>query len=172
MNRTVDGANQIDRFVAMHLFDTTAPTKPYTAPLVEPYANAALGLTGPPASATVEERARSYLHANCGFCHRPDVNDTGFDFRYALTLFQTGICNLTQQNGIPGMTSQTLVDFVPGKHADSALWIRMGIAVPASDSGELQDVGRMPPLSSFEVDQQAHDLIGAWIDSVSTCPTK
>ena len=49
--------------------------------LVEPYANAALGLAGPRAGATTDEEARSYLSANCGFCHRPDVNDQGFDLR-------------------------------------------------------------------------------------------
>jgi hypothetical protein len=172
MNRVVNGKNQIDSFVAMHLFDATAPQPPYAAPLVEPYANAALGLTGPPAGATAEQAARSYLGANCGFCHRPDVNDQGFDLRHALSLYQTGICNLMQQNGIPGLTDQTLLDFAPGKHADSALWIRMSTPVLADNPNELDDVGRMPPVASFVVDQQALDLVGGWIDSVGSCPTK
>jgi cytochrome c551/c552 len=170
MNRVVDGGNQIDTFVALGLFDDTAPTAPYAAPLVEPYANAALGLAGPPAGATLEQQARSYLAANCAFCHRPDVNDQGFDLRYALSLHDTGICNLAQQNGIPGMTGTALVDFAPGDHASSAMWIRMGIAVPSSDPGEVTDVGRMPPVASFAVDPQATALIGQWIDSVTSCP--
>ncbi len=61
MNREVDGGNQIDAFIAKKLFDKTAPTKPYAAATVEPYANAALGLAGPLASATLDEKARSYL---------------------------------------------------------------------------------------------------------------
>jgi cytochrome c551/c552 len=170
MNREVDGGNQIDKFVAMGLFDDTAPTRPYAAPLVEPYANAALGLAGPPAGATVDQEARSYLSANCGFCHRPDVNDQGFDLRAGLTLYQTGICNLTQQNGIPGMTTQTLVDFAPGDHAASAMWIRMNTPVPASDPNEVDDVGRMPSVGSFVVDPQATDLVKSWIDSTTSCP--
>jgi hypothetical protein len=170
MNRVVDGGNQIDTFVALGLFDDTAPTAPYAAPLVEPYANPPLGLAGPPAGATLEQQARSYLAANCGFCHRPDVNDQGFDLRYALSLHETGICNLDQQNGIPGMTGATLVDFAPGDHASSAMWIRMGIGVPSSDPGEVTDVGRMPPVASFAVDPQATALIGQWIDSVTSCP--
>jgi hypothetical protein len=170
MNRVVNGANQIDTFEAMGLFDDTAPTKPYTPALVEPYANASLGLTGPPTGATVTEEARSYLSANCGFCHRPDVNDQGFDLRYGLSLSQTGICELMQQNGIPGMTDAGLLDFDPGDHAESAMWIRMSIAVPASDPNELFDVGRMPPVASFVVDTQATALVGAWIDSVTICP--
>lgn len=170
MNRMVNGMNQIDAFEAMGLFDDTAPSKPYTAALVEPYANTALGLTGPTAGATADEEARSYLSANCGFCHRPDVNDQGFDLRYGLSLYATGICNLEQQNGIPGMTGTTLMDFAAGNHAASAMWIRMNIPVPASDPNELENVGRMPPLGSFVVDTQATALIGAWIDSIKTCP--
>jgi hypothetical protein len=170
MNRTVDGGNQIDSFIARKLFDDTAPKAPYTAALVEPYANSALGLTGPPAGATVDEEARSYLSANCGYCHRPDVNDQGFDLRYSLTLEQTGLCGLTQQNGIPGMTTETLLDFAPGNHAASATWIRMNIPVPSSDPEETEDVGRMPSVGSFVVDQQGTDLVGAWIDSIPSCP--
>jgi hypothetical protein len=170
MNRTVDGGNQIDRFEAMGLFDDTAPTKPYAAPMVEPYANASLGLAGPPDGSTVDQEARSYLAANCGFCHRPDVNDQGFDLRYSLTLAQTGICGLMQQNGIPGMTSQQYLDLSPGHHAESAMWIRMNIPVPSTDPGEEYDVGRMPPAASFVVDSQAVALVGSWIDAIASCP--
>jgi hypothetical protein len=169
MNRVIDGGNQIDTFEAMGLFDDTAPAKPYPPPLVEPYANAALGLEGPPDGATVDEEARSYLSANCGFCHRPDVNDQGFDLRYALSLYQTGICGLMQQNGIPGLDGGYL-DFAPGDHAASAMWIRMNIPVPASDPNEENDVGRMPPLASFVVDPQGTALVASWIDSIPTCP--
>jgi hypothetical protein len=170
MNRMVNGMNQIDAFEAMGLFDDTAPSKPCTAALVEPYANTALGLAEPPAGATVDEEARSYLSANCGFCRRPDVNNQGFDLRYGSSLYATGICNLEQRNGIPGMTGTNLMDFAPGDHAASATWTRMDIPVPASDPDEMANVGRMPPLASFVVDTQATALIGAWIDSIKTCP--
>ncbi len=169
MNRVVGSANQIATFASAGLFGT-APAKPYATALVEPYANAALGLTGPPPGASVDERARSYLSANCGFCHRPDVNDQGFDLRYGASLAATGICGLPEQNGIPGMTTTQLDDFEPGDHAKSAMWIRMNTPVPASDPGELEDVGRMPPAGSFEVDTQATALVAQWIDSFGTCP--
>jgi cytochrome c551/c552 len=171
MNRVVDGGNQIDTFEARGFFDDTAPKKPYAAAMVEPYANAALGLAGPPDGSTADEQARSYLAANCGFCHRPDVNDQGFDLRYGLTLAQTGICGLMQQNGIPGTATTPFLDLAPGDHAASAMWIRMNTPVPASDPGEEYDVGRMPPVASFVVDTQAVSLVGAWIDSIASCPS-
>ena len=170
MNRTVHGDNQIDAFAANGLFDH-APAKPYAAALVEPYANAALGLQGPPAGQT-EQAARSYLSSNCGFCHRPDVNDQGFDLRHSLSLFDTKICNLTQENGIPGMTDLTLVELKPGDHAASAAWIRMAIPVADSDPNGQLEVGRMPTTSSFVVDPQGTELVATWIDSLASCPTR
>jgi hypothetical protein len=170
MNRTVNGKNQIDAFTAMGLFDATAPAAPYGAAQVEPYANAALGLAGPPPGATLDQRARSYLAANCGFCHRPDVNDQGFDLRFSLSLHDTGICNLPEQNGIPGMAQVQYMDLAPGNHAASAMWIRMNIPIAASDPQEMIDVGRMPPVASYGVDPQAITLIGQWIDSITACP--
>jgi hypothetical protein len=172
MNRVVNGTNQIDAFEALDFFDDTAPTQPYPNPTVEPYANAALGLVGPPAGATLNEEARSYLSANCGFCHRPDVVDVGFDLRYAVSLWATQICNQPQQDGIPGPNILTqYMDFAPGNHAASAMWIRMSTPVPvATDPTEIFSVGRMPPLASYVVDQQAVTLVGDWIDSIQTCP--
>jgi hypothetical protein len=170
MNRTVNGTNQIDAFKAMGLFDQTAPTAPYAEALVEPYANADLGLSGPPPGATLDQKARSYLSANCGFCHRPDVNDQGFDLRYSLSLHDTKMCNLEQQNGIPSMPLVPYMELAPGDHGASALWLRMNIPVAASDPQEMIDVGRMPSLSSYVIDAQATDLVGQWIDSITACP--
>jgi hypothetical protein len=69
--------NQIDGLAAAGLFDS-APAKPYSAALVTPYAGQ---LGSPPASATITERARSYLRANCAFCHRPDREVNSVDLR-------------------------------------------------------------------------------------------
>ena len=71
--------NQIDRFAAAGLFDRGSRPAPYKAALVTPYKGQ---LGGPPSSATVTERARSYLHANCAFCHRPDGEFKTIDLRY------------------------------------------------------------------------------------------
>ncbi|HWZ90895.1 MAG TPA: hypothetical protein VNW92_18665 [Polyangiaceae bacterium] len=178
MNRMVTPAgggamvNQIDAFKTMGLFDDTAPVIPYAAPMVEPYTNAALGLNDPTPSGTAaavrDLQARSYLAANCGFCHRPDVNDQGFDLRFSLALKDTNICNLMEQNGIPPMPQTQYADLAPGNHAASAMWIRMNIAIP--DNPGTQDYGRMPSVASNIVDPQATALIGSWIDAMTSCP--
>jgi hypothetical protein len=169
MNRTVNGANQIDTFAAMGLFDSSAPKKPYAAPTVEPYTNAALGLTGSP-DAGLDQQARSYLAANCSICHRADVTNTGFDLRYSLSLYGTGICGQMQADGIPGMLCTPYMDLAPGDHMNSAMYIRMNTPIPASDPTEMNDVGHMPPLASYVIDPQGISLIGQWIDSIKACP--
>ena len=170
MNRVVGSANQIDTFVAAGLFDGTAPVKPYAGPLVEPYANPSLGLVGPPQGTSAEAIGRSYVSTNCGFCHRPDVNDKGFDLRWQLSFTDTKICNHPDGSGIGTMPGQNLVAFVPGDHASSSMWLRMNIPVASDNPHEYVNVDRMPQVGSFVVDTQAVDAIGAWIDSVSACP--
>jgi hypothetical protein len=172
MNRTVNGANQIDTFATMGLFDV-APSKPYPAALAEPYVNAALGLTGT-TGATVEQEARSYLAVNCGFCHRPDYNELGFDLRYNLTLAQTGLCGTLANKPATGVNIGTTLLLDPGHHANSALWIRPDESIPAdasfSDPDTPREFYRMPQLATFVVDSQGVNVIGQWIDSLATCP--
>jgi hypothetical protein len=173
MNRVVGATNQIDSFAALGLFDVT-PAKPYPAALAEPYTNAQLGLTGT-AGATPEQEARSYLGVNCGFCHRPDYNDLGFDLRYNLTLAQSGLCNNPAQKPATGVSTDggtLLLD--PGHHASSAIWIRPDEAIPDDASpGDLdtpREYYRMPQLATYVVDPQGTGVIAQWIDSLTTCP--
>jgi hypothetical protein len=158
MNRvaTGDTMNQIDKFAALGMFET-APTKPYLTALVAPYP----GQSGsPPATATLEQRARSYLHANCSFCHRPDGVWNGFDVRYDVPLQSTDICN-----AVPGSKDYpaTPTEFLlaPGSSQNSVIWLRMD-ALPGA--------GRMPAIASFVIDTQGAGIVGQWIDSVTTCP--
>lgn len=160
MNRVVGGTNQIDRLAAMDAFDAPVP-KPYKAALVAPYP--------PSGSATVEQRATSYLHANCGFCHRPndDVDCTSepcLDLRSGLALKDRSICNVAPGKGDFGMAGAMLLS--PGQPTLSMMHYRMR-ALPDDDQGKH---GRMPQIASYVVDQAAVDLIGNWITSVTACP--
>jgi uncharacterized repeat protein (TIGR03806 family) len=144
--------NQIDNFTAAGLFDSP-PAKPYKAPLVTPYG----GQLGSP-TATVTERARSYLHANCGFCHRPDGEFNSVDLRHDTAFQDTGLCNAVPANGTQGVENAT--NLTPGHPELSTTWLRMATL----------DKGRMPPLASAVVDEEALDLVSAWIGGVQACP--
>lgn len=164
MNRiaTGDTMNQIDKLAALGLFDT-APPKPYDAALVAPYPGQA---GSPPAGATLDQRARSYLHANCSFCHRPDGQAwDAMDLRFTTPLQNTGICDVMP--GHPDMGAGTLL-LHPGEPTDSVLLSRMEAPPGNADAG---DFGRMPAIGSFVIDTQATALISNWIQlSVTTCP--
>lgn len=157
MNRMVGGMNQLDQFAAAGLFETPPP-KPYKAALVTPYPGQ---LGSPPAGATKTELARSYLHANCGFCHRPGGAFALFDLRYDTALKDTNICNVDINKAAPSGATATK-RMVPGDSAHSAMWQRMNIANPES--------GRMPQIGSYAVDSKGVGVVGDWIDSLTACP--
>ena len=159
MNRVPGAAslgseNQIDKFAAQGLFDR-APALPYQTPLVAPYRGQA---GSPPTSATVTDRARSYLHANCAFCHRPDGEFSSVDLRYGTALKSTGLCNVMPAKGTQGVQNAT--NLTPGHPELSTLWLRM------STLGK----GRMPPLASAVLDEDALDLVDDWIEGIQACP--
>ena len=165
MNRVVGGTNQIDKLSAMGVFDAPV-AKPYKAALVTPTPSQA---GTPPASATIEQRATSYLHANCGFCHRPadDIDcfsDPCQDLRFGLPLTVRNLCNTMPSKGNLGVDGAR--NLVPGDPDKSLIWVRM--TRPPDDAQGRK--GRMPPIASFVVDRPAADLIAEWIRSINACP--
>ena len=139
MNRMVSGSNQLDKLQALGVFEAPIPT-PYKAALITPTTSQ---LGSPPASATVEQRATTYLHANCAFCHRPDddvdcTSDPCLDLRFGLPLASRNICNVTPAKGGFGLTNP--VTLAPGHPELSVMSIRMK-APPDDSSGRH---GRMP----------------------------
>ena len=165
MNRVVGGSNQLDKLQAMGVFEAPIPT-PYKAALIQPTTSQ---LGSPPASATVEQRATTYMQANCAFCHRPDddvdcTTDPCLDLRFGLPLASRNICNVTPAKGGFGLTNP--VTLAPGHPELSVMSIRMK-AAPDDSSGHH---GRMPQVASYVVDQQATALIDSWITSITACP--
>ncbi len=155
MNRTVGGVNQIDHFTSLGLFDA-APSSPYKTALYAPYPGQ---LGSPPASATLEQKARSYLHANCAFCHRPGGTFSIFDLRYDTLLKDTKICNATIVKAPIASAPDKTLDMKPGSSADSVMWLRMKEVDPAR--------GRMPQIGSYVADADGVSLVGSWIDSLT-----
>jgi uncharacterized repeat protein (TIGR03806 family) len=144
MNRTVGGKNQLDTFSALGLFET-APVA--IAPLATPSDE----------TATVEHRARSYLHANCAFCHRPDGLYNRFDLRYDVLLKDTRACNVDGIQGPIGTSTSTNL-LEPGVAADSLIWQSMDQSDP--------DNGRMPQIGSYAIDDAAQMLVSQWINQL------
>jgi uncharacterized repeat protein (TIGR03806 family) len=168
MFRTVSGhtKSQLDEFQDLGLFDAP-PVAPTAAQvLVTPYPGQ---LGSPPASATLDQRARSYLQANCAHCHQPNDGFVmspfpNFDLRYGTALKDANICNVAAAKGtVPGSTATKIL--VPGSPMSSLIWVRMNEPPSEDDT-----TGRMPQIGSHVVDAPGLQLISDWISSVKSCP--
>jgi len=126
----------------------------FSQQLEEP--NVPLMPSAPPLSdvtAPLQERARSWLDANCSYCHRPGEVNAGFDARFTTPfavqqLLWTGVRN---DLGNPG----TVVIY-PGNPELSAAWQRTASVGPIA----------MPPLAKTIAPDSAVDLLSAWIERV------
>ena len=155
LNMMVGGSNQIDAIKGKNLFDTP-PSAPYQAALVTPFS------TAPSDDAALDKQARSYMHANCAYCHRPDNLDLGavnVDLRLDRSLKQTNLCNADPVKGDQGVPTAKLL--TPGTPAQSIAWLRVN--APPNE-------GRMPQIGTSVVHTAGVKLIGDWITSIKSCP--
>jgi len=141
-------SNQIATLEHIGMFDGAVKPLP---PLPDPAAADA---------ASLEERARSYLHANCAICHRPDGKFPGIDMRFGVHLEAMGIC---QQDSTKGTANASLPAqrLVPGHPEQSTTYSRM-----ATPDGDI----RMPQVATSVVDPVGTPLIAEWIRSITACP--
>lgn len=103
---------------------------------------------------TLDDRARSYLHANCSSCHHPGGNAiVSFYLRREMPF---AALNTNKGTGIGtfGMPDAKLI--VPGDPYRSVLFYRMAKL----------GYGRMPYIGSDKVDSRGVVLIDAWIRSM------
>jgi len=113
----------------------------------------------PAGAAPVEDRARSYLQANCSFCHRPNGFGGGtMDLRYATPFAASSACNAAPQNGDQGVAGAKIV--TPGNPALSLLSVRP----------HALDAKRMPPVGTRVVDAVGTGVIDQWITQLASCP--
>ena len=106
-------------------------------------------------TASLEDRARSWLDANCSNCHRPGTgNRAFFDARLTTPLTTQGLVwgGVIDDLGIPGAYLVT-----PGSPALSVLWHR------AASAGTPY---AMPPLAKSLVDDASVERLSAWISRV------
>jgi uncharacterized repeat protein (TIGR03806 family) len=107
------------------------------------------------ASAPLEGRSRAWLDTNCAACHQPNTGIVGgMDLRATTALGQTGLVDVAPTRGDLGLTGARRI--APGDRSRSVLWERIRI----------RGTNQMPPLATHEVDDEAVDLIGDWIDGL------
>jgi len=104
-------------------------------------------------SRSLEDRARSYLDANCGHCHRPGGTVAYFDARYETPLDQQ------QLIGGPILINQGIDRPHPISPHD--IW-RSIIYMRADTNGNI----RMPPIARATIDVKGMALLKAWIESL------
>lgn len=114
------------------------------------------GLDDP--QATVEQKARSYLHSNCSNCHQPNgPTPVTLDLRFNTPLSQMNACNIVPTAGDLGVTDPKIIG--AGDPSKSVLLKRM----------QATDASQMPPLARNVVDAAAVQVISDWISSLSAC---
>jgi uncharacterized repeat protein (TIGR03806 family) len=152
LDRTLDFGdgpeNQIDHLAALGLFDVAPEPHAQRERLVDPFGKASLS-----------ERARSYLDANCAHCHGQG-GDTSTSSMW-LGWFDTapdqdptrwGVCK--RPTSAAGATCEREVDIVPGQPDQSIYMCRL-----ESDEPKVQ----MPPLGRNLMHAEGVQLLRAWI---------
>ncbi|HZV01813.1 MAG TPA: hypothetical protein VFF73_34190, partial [Planctomycetota bacterium] len=105
--------------------------------------------------ASLEERARSYLHINCSMCHRPGGGAAAnIDLRFETKLADMKIVGARPQDGNLGVSGAKIVD--PGAPEKSVLYLRM----------HRRGRDQMPPLATHLVDEDGCKVIAEWIRSL------
>ena len=110
-------------------------------------------------NASLDGRARAYLHTNCSFCHRPGgTTPSRMDLRYDTPLAETNACGTEPQSGDLGLGDDARL-IAPSDPTNSVLLARMN----------RRDEYAMPPLGSNRIDTEGVALITQWIESLETC---
>jgi uncharacterized repeat protein (TIGR03806 family) len=141
-----DGApvNQLDWLAAQGLFDGPLPAVDSLPTIVNPVGDASL-----------HERARAYLHGNCGHCHRPggQAGSSGLHLPYwELEPRQYGVCKPPAAAGAGA--GGRFYDIVPGDPDASIVPFRMDSLDP--------DV-KMPEIPTTLIHRDGVELVREWI---------
>lgn len=157
LNRSVDvdgtARDQLGYLAERGLFSSSIPASDTLPAFVDPFGD------GP-----LDERARSYLHANCSHCHRPGGG--GGPSGLVLLQWETepikyGICKNPVAAGAGAGGNPA--DIVPGHPEQSIMPFRMRSVDPEI---------KMPELPNRISDARGVELIEAWISGMTPegCP--
>ncbi len=104
-------------------------------------------------SLSLEDRARSYLDANCANCHRPQGTVANFDARYETPLAQQGL-----------VRGRVLIDQrIDGARVIAPNDVWRSILFMRANTTE---AFKMPPLARNTIDERGMKLLREWIGSL------
>ena len=106
-------------------------------------------------TASLQDRARSYLDANCAQCHQPGGTGPTFDARYETPLASQNITNVPAVKGNLGADNAMIV--MPKDIWRSVLYGRMNTT---------NNSVKMPPLARNLIDTNAVQVFADWINSL------
>jgi uncharacterized repeat protein (TIGR03806 family) len=139
-------ANQLRTFEHLGLFTKPLPEPPEKLPRLVDYDDPKLPL---------DQRARSYLHANCSHCHMKwGGGNAEFQLLATLPLKDTGTIGVRPAHGDFDLKEPGVL--APGQPERSMVLHRM----------KLLGLGRMPHVASSVVDDKAVQLIHDWIQQL------
>jgi uncharacterized repeat protein (TIGR03806 family) len=152
---TQRNANQIATFAHLGLFEGEPPPDAATLPRYPAIDNE---------EASLEERARAYLHVNCSHCHRPSNPCPFTDMRFEQTLRDTRLCN--QNEVVASIGRQVGIasgarPIAAGDPSRSLVLARMRALEPGM---------RMPLFGSLSVHDNGAALIQRWVEGLKSCP--
>ncbi|MEQ9408705.1 MAG: PQQ-dependent sugar dehydrogenase [Fuerstiella sp.] len=137
-------ASQLDTFARIGLIEPPVDTTKHTS-LVDP----------DDASVALNDRARAYLHTNCGHCHRLHAGGAVLShMHFDLPLEKTNMIGARPSQGTFGIHAAAVI--APADPYRSVLLYRMA---------KLGN-GRMPRLGSAEVDRAGLQLIHDWLQQM------
>ncbi len=147
LNREYQGENQLLRWQRLGLFKQPLSAPPEKLPrLVDP----------DDSRASLDQRARSYLQANCAHCHMQwGGGNAEFQLLFTLKLDEMKIRDVRVSHGDFGLKDARVL--VPGSPERSMLYHRM----------TLTGLGRMPHIGSAVVDDKGVRLIRDWIQQLA-----
>ena len=139
-------ANQMTTLEHIGVFSGTPAITPDSLPrLIDPADE----------SASVADRARSYLHGNCSHCHvQGGGGNADIQLLADMKLEETVTVNAKPEHGDMGTPGSLIV--TPGRPERSTLWTRM------ATRGD----GKMPHIGTLEADPSAVELIRRWIEDL------
>ena len=139
-------ANQLATLEHIGLFDRKLPAPPEKLVKIVDYKDP---------KASVEERARAYLHSNCSHCHRKwGGGNAEFQLLANLPIAETGTIGIKPGQGTFDLKDPRIL--VPGEPDRSMLYHRM----------TRLGLGRMPHIASNVVDDPAVKLVREWIEKM------